>query len=191
VARQPVLQFLAVEPAERDGGQFDLEAATMPQKAIEKYLAGVAQAHAFWHFIGALTSTSPQKRAMIRGVWPWRWSQGKKGGSSASDAKRKQARPHAIRAFSPQVRKCSPAKTPPQVQRRGQRISLEDTRLAVGRHEVETFLRLRKVGDADSPAKVGRLVQQPMLTCWQTSMSCPVVASWNELARPPGRGRAS
>ena len=51
MACQPALQFLAVEPAERDSGQFDLETASMSQKAIEKYLAGVAQAHTFRHFI--------------------------------------------------------------------------------------------------------------------------------------------
>ena len=39
--------------------------------------------------------------------------------------------------------------------------------------------------------KSARFVQQAMLTCWQLSTSSPVTGSWNELARPPNRGRLS
>src|SRR5436189_11395 len=39
--------------------------------------------------------------------------------------------------------------------------------------------------------KWARLVQQPMLTCWQASTSWPLVASWKEPARPPRRLRDS
>ena len=39
--------------------------------------------------------------------------------------------------------------------------------------------------------KWAKFVQQPMLTCWQASISWPVVASVNELARPPRRLRDS
>ena len=36
-----------------------------------------------------------------------------------------------------------------------------------------------------------RFVQQPILTCWHASMSCPVTGSENDDARPPSRGRDS
>ena len=39
--------------------------------------------------------------------------------------------------------------------------------------------------------KWARLVQQPMLTCWQASTSWPVAGSVNEPARPPSRCRDS
>ena len=39
--------------------------------------------------------------------------------------------------------------------------------------------------------KWAKLVQQPMLTCWQASRSCPVAASVKEPARPPSRLRDS
>ena len=39
--------------------------------------------------------------------------------------------------------------------------------------------------------KWARLVQQPMLTCWQASTSCPVAGSVNDPARPPSRCRDS
>src|SRR5579875_216560 len=39
--------------------------------------------------------------------------------------------------------------------------------------------------------KWAKLVQQPMLTCWQASIVCPLATSVKELALPPNRCRAS
>src|SRR5438552_1070961 len=58
---QPLPQFVAVEAAERDRRQFDLEAARMAQKAIDEDLAGVAQADPFRRLVqGAGQDDAPE-----------------------------------------------------------------------------------------------------------------------------------
>src|SRR5207302_17668 len=68
-AVEPAAQLGAVEPAQGDGGQLDLEAAAVAQEGIDEDLAGVAQAGAFGHLVeGAGEDQAPEAVDGARGL---------------------------------------------------------------------------------------------------------------------------
>src|SRR5437764_14329049 len=48
---EPVKQSLAIQATQRHDGQFELEAASMAQQAVDEYLPRVAQTDAFGRFV--------------------------------------------------------------------------------------------------------------------------------------------
>src|SRR5260221_9153309 len=63
---QPGFQFTAVKTSQGNGGQLHLKAPAMVQEAVDKDLAGIAQADSVWHFIKSARQHKPPKAANSR-----------------------------------------------------------------------------------------------------------------------------
>ena len=157
VGAEPALQFVAVEFAEGNEGQFDLEAAAMAQEAVDKDLAGIAQADAVDFFIeGADEDKTPEPfdgpRCLTVAGEPVA-----KGFVGVGSGPLQTGEAPGDAEFVAQGQVMGGEEGAGQVKGSGQGIGGETADAPVGGDEIETGLGLQQVGDADGPAEMGEV----------------------------------
>ena len=150
VFRQPLPQLFTIEPPERNCRHVNHEPVAVPHEAIDEHLPRVLQPDAVHRFVERLTSTTPQKRSMVRRVCRWASSHSNSGGSWRSDSPA-QARAFPTRrgAFRPASGNAPPEQRQAEMEGCGPRIGLEDALAPVRRDEVQPRLFGQELPYAD------------------------------------------
>src|SRR5579875_3293511 len=149
VARQPSLQFLAVEPAQRHARQFDLEGAAVAEKTFDEDFACITQTDAIERFVeGAGENDPPEARHGTRRLPMLHQPIEKRYivfGCRAAQAVQAPGDAQLV----PQREIMQAEKTPGQMQRRRQRAGTETAHTPIRRHEPEDRLPLKQMSDTD------------------------------------------